>query len=303
MTHPSGTSITLHLGAHRCASAAVADVLDRERDALATLGQAVWLRPQTRDGRFAGILGDPGRRVGATGRTRAEGRISLWLQDLARDGYPQLTISDPAFLGSLRENVTLGRLYPSVGARMERLAGTLGAPERVALCIRPPHRWWSSAFAFLIGRGVRPPSDETLAAIAAARRGWRQVIEDIARAMPRSDLLVWTLDDLGRDPARVVKVLTGHEVAGSNASSPQAAPSARTLEEQLETEGAPMRLPQTRGRFAPFTSDQIARMAHRFEDDLDWLRRGADGAARLVTAPASNPRPDMTEGWNHDRRQ
>ena len=195
--------VTLHLGAHRTASSALQRLLDREAARLSRAGLAVWTPRRIRSGLLTGLLGDPGRQVPRRDRaaTRAAGRVAMLRQEMTAQGRTRLIISEENALGGLRENILLARLYPTVAPRLERLEDALPGIDRICLAVRPQAEWWTSAFAFLMTRGFAPPDAVTLQAVAGSRRGWRHVIEDIARAVPRARITVWRHGPRGLDPA------------------------------------------------------------------------------------------------------
>ena len=272
--------VTLALGAHCVGSGAVHAALARAHVALARGGYAVWGPERTRTGLLDGLLGDPGGpETAQAGRQleRAAGRIAMRRQALSERGARRLLLSDPALLGNRRENVLMARLYPTAWARLRRLRGAVPNIDRVCLTLREPGDWWAEALASLTRRCLVAPDATAAAAMARSRRGWREVIEDVADALPRARISVWTYEEFGARPEAAAALLTGRTPPEGRGAAPEpAAPS-------------------------PFDPDQRATLAAAYDDDLAWLRSGASGLAHFVTErPDGSPPPDE-EGTRHDR--
>jgi hypothetical protein len=300
----SAPPITLHLGAHRTATTSLQRLLDRNVAQLRGEGVALWTPQVTRGGLLRGVAGDPGRTEGGRDvqADRAAGRVAMHRAGLLADGARRLLVSDENLLGGLRENVMLGRLYPSVSARLHRLRAALPGVDRVCLAIRSPDAWWTSVFAFLIARGFSPPPDETLEAVQQASRGWRQVIEDVAAAFPAATVEVWSHEERSADQSGLFAFLTG--VAPAHAGVPVLNPSlpASTLAARLREEGWTGQLPRLGEIYAPFDPDARAGLRAGHEEDLAWLIAGADGIARYHGARAAGSPPGR-RGRYHARRR
>ena len=298
--------VTLHLGAHRTGTSTLQRLLSLNAAMLRAGGVAVWGPERTRDGLFAGVMGDPGN---ATARRdvqahRAAGRIAMLRSELARDGIGRLVVSDENALGGLRENLLLGRLYPSVGPRLRRVSAALPGIDRVVLSIRSPDMWWASAFAFLMTRGFAPPDAVTIEAILRARRGWRQVIEDVAEALPGAALTVWTHETMASRPDAAFVGLAGLAPARRHAPLLGMSPPLAALQARLRDEGCMDVLPQVGGHYAPFDPDARAMLRDLYHDDLAWLRDGADGRVDTqIQAPAERPSRDRRPRYGAGRRQ
>ncbi|UWQ20654.1 hypothetical protein [Jannaschia sp. W003] len=297
--------LILHLGAHRTATSSLQRLLDLNEAALAAAGVAAWTPRLTRSGVMAGLMGDPGRRDARRDLAafRSAGRVSLRQEALAARGVRRLVISDENMLGGLRENRALAKLYPTAAARLERVTAALGAPARVHLAIRAPDAWWTSAFVHLMLRGHRPPDADTLAAAVRARRGWRQVVEDVAAAFPGAALSVWSYEDWGARPGETFEHVTGVAPARAGVPVVNGSPTAAALQQRLGEEGHAASLPALAGAYAPFTPDQRAELRARHADDLAWLADGADGLAEYRSRGALIPRASDRKGSPHGRRR
>ncbi len=295
--------ITLHLGAHRTATSSLQRMLDRDAVALNATGIAIWGPKRTRTGLLTGVMGDPGRREGRRDvqARRAAGRVSMQRADLAADGVQRLVISDENMLGGLRENVLLGRLYPTVAARLHRLSDTLPGVGRVCLSLRSPDAWWTSVFAFLMTRGFAPPDRATLDAILQARRGWRDVIHDVAGAFPDAELVVWSYEDFGAKPETAYQWLTGLPPQSDARPMLNGSLPIDALRARLRDEGHATELPGVGQTYAPFTPDERQAMRDAHRADLDWLRNGADGLANYQSATAIQSGRRDRKGMRHGR--
>ncbi|MEM9795619.1 MAG: hypothetical protein AAF919_03960 [Pseudomonadota bacterium] len=281
MTFPTlHPPVTLHLGAHQTGAASLARALTKAP--LAEAGIALWTPDRIRGGVLTGVTGDPGRRdphrdVAAH---RTAGRVALLRRGMALSGIERLILTDPALLGSLRENLTLGQLYPTAGARLARLQGALPGIDRICLAIRAPGLWWRDALAHLAGRGFAPPLPEIIAGLARTRRGWQQVIEDLAEQAPEARIHVWAQEEAA--PRDAVAIVTGGLVAQSNLVEVPRGSSAGGM---------------------PFTAAQCAALQDRYAADLDWLRAGADGLATFGMDWPATAKGQDRKGWDDGGRQ
>ncbi|PWJ16926.1 hypothetical protein [Jannaschia seohaensis] len=304
MTPKDMPPITLHLGAHRTGTSSLQRLLNRERAGLEARGIALWSPKQTRAGLFTGLLGDPGRRTPKREihAHRAAGRIAMRRRALAADGITRLIVSDENMLGGLRENLLMARIYPTVTARMARIGPALPGTDRVCLSIRSPDAWWTSTFAFLMSRGFAPPDRATLDAILRSRRGWRGVVEDLARAFPAARLTVWTHEEMAARPAAGFALLTGAPPPDGPVPHLQASLTAEDLRARLRDEGCMADLPELAGAYSPFTPDERAALRDAHAEDLAWLRGGADGLADFVTRRPEEAPPRDRKGLRDEGR-
>lgn len=306
MPHMTRTPpVTLHLGAHRTGTRSLQRMMAAEAADLAARGIAAWGPSRLRGGLLAGILGDPGRQGGQRDvrAYRSAGRIAMLRDALEHDGITRLVLSDANMLGSTRENVLLARLYPSVRGRAERLRSALPGVDRVVVTIREQGDWWTSVFAAQIAEGYPPPDPATLEAVSRSRRRWRDVIEELADGFPQAEILVRCHDAEGSGMARLHADLAGLPPRDGPEPRLARAPSAADLRGRLADGGGPGALPLRDGRFAPFDARQRAAMAGRYEQDLDWLRHGADGLVDPQDAPDAGPIRDRGARDGTSRRQ
>ncbi len=298
--------VTLHLGAHRTGGSTLQRMLAINADILKQRGVAVWGPDRTRDGLLAGVLGDPGS---ASPRRdilahRSTGRVAMLRGSMAGAGIGRLVMSDANALGGLRENLLLGRLYPSAGPRLLRLASAMPEIDRVVLSIRSPDVWWASVFSLLMTRGFAPPDTVTIEAIVRARRGWRQVIADVAQALPKARLTVWTHETMASRPAAAFTDLTDMQPHLAQVPQLAASPALAVLRARLHDEGCVAVLPEVDGQYAPFDADMRAALRETYDADLGWLRDGAGGRIDAPTcAPTGGFFRDRRPGYGQRRRQ
>lgn len=276
--------IILHLGAHRTGTTTFQHYLRQQQGWLAGHGVAVWLPPFTRKSVLPGLFRETGI-MGKNVPQRAAGRIGLLLHRVEAGGAARLIVSDENLMGSCVENLREGRLYPAVGSRIARVAkGMRGQVRKVLLTIRAQDDWWPSAATLAVSRGHAVPSARRLSDIVAMQRGWRDVIADLARTIPHAEILVFPFEEAACGPDRLLQAAIGgaapamHAPLWHNRSA-----SAADLRVLLTEQGRdPAQIPDTQGRWQPFTPTQGAHLHEAYLDDLHWLQAGADGLARLT---------------------
>lgn len=286
--------VILHLGAHRTASTSFQYYMRRNADVLRVGGIGFWGPRDTRGGLLTGAVPQPGVMSAARQLDRARGRVALRLEGAARSDLRQLVISEENMIGAPRHNLRARQLYPDAGQRMARYGAVFsGHITRIVLCIRAQDRYWMSALAYGVARGARLPEQADLDRIAGDRRGWRDVITDLACAMPDVPIMVMTHESLASRPEAKLALMTDatdlplrHAREWLNC-----APDGGVLRALVaERGGNPGRIAAGEGRWQPFDRVQRAAMAEAYADDLFWLRAGADGLARLT----DETRPDRT---------
>lgn len=278
--------IVFHLGAHRTGTTTFQAYLRDNHVALERAGIAFWGPQRTRGGLFRGLLRDePGARSWGGAQKRAEGRVKLQLEQARSKGCRALLVSDENMIGSVRMCLRARALYPGIGERMARFSRAFGdGVTRIALCIRAQDRFWASAAAYGVARGHDVLDTAKLADIATSRRRWKDVITDLACAVPSAEIRVLPYDSFYADPVILMRtavaldpVLTGpHDWLNR-------APDLPHLRGILDERGYdPDKLPQGDGIWAPFSHEQTCMMQEQFADDLLWLAQGADGLATLT---------------------
>ncbi|WP_293574781.1 hypothetical protein [Phaeobacter sp.] len=301
--------VMLHIGAHRCANGHFQAFLRHHDAALARAGLAVWAGQDTRDGLLHGILPGPvaiGRR---SLPQRAKGRLKLRLSAARATGADDLLICDPDLLGRRSDLLQARSLYPAAGERMARFAAAFdGAVRDVMINTRSPDRFWGSLLAAQVMAGRPLPRSETLAEtpaetpaetlantladIAANPRSWRDVLTDLACAMPQARIWVMPHEVFADRPEVQLAQLTGKRLPRVTlADSRNQGPDLPQLRRQLAQDVGvandlqPSDLPLGDGRWYPFDAAQTAALREAYADDLMWLEAGADGLAHLVRDP------------------
>lgn len=299
--------VILHVGAHRTATTCFQQYLHENRENLIGIGIGFWGPRDTRAGLFRGILPRPGAGGAQVQLDRARGRIAIQMEKAAARGVRHLIVSDENMLGAPRRNLRDERLYADVGQRMARFAYAFGtASPRVVLSVRQLDMFWASSLAFGVARGHRLPRERALRHIASARRGWREVIEDLSCAVGSSAPIAVMPYEVfeGHSKARLGAMTGRPDLPCANAPEwMNSSPHLAQLRQILRDRGLdPARLPQGEGRWMPFNDDQTAALKETYQDDLFWLTSGADGLAQLTeeTGPMTagqNPRTgEMTRG-------
>ncbi len=299
-------NVILHIGAHRCATTSFQHYLRHNAARLEERGIGFWGPRRTRNGLFSGVLpgtvavggGDPAR--------RAAGRIRLACARSQLRGNNTLIVSDENILGSLRENLSRGTLYPNAGDRVARYVAAFGgAISDIVINIRAQDHYWSSALGQAATRGINPPSPRRLRALPADQRNWRDVIHDVARAADRARVQVFPFDAFSGQPEAQLALMTGIAPPMTEARAwLNRSPARHELSEYLG--GAALR--PTAGRWMPFTPGEVGTLREAYSDDIMWLTAGADGHATLMKNQTplrtgqTGPGTDRTRGRPDDRQ-
>ena len=302
--------IILHVGAHRTATTSFQRYLRDNSDAIAASQTGVWGPLRTRKGLFSGIF--PGPKMQGRSPERVKGRVALQVAGVRETGVARLLVSEENMIGSSRHCVRTGLLFPAAGDRMARYCAAFdGKITRIILNIRSPETWWSSAAAYAISRGHGVPDQSKLNKIATAQRSWRDVITDLACAVPDAEIKVATFEEYAGRPDALLAEATGVATPVDRAHHwLNRAPDLPALRAILAERGQdPDLLPDETGRWKPFTDTQSAALRETYSDDLFWLMAGADGLAQLTEnsvrerAGKSQPSGDPKKGHPHDSRQ
>lgn len=302
--------IILHLGAHRTATTTFQHYLRDQTEDLAAEGVTVWgperMRGAIVPGLFRSVAGRHGRNIAR----RAEGRVRMFTRLAQAEGTRQLLVTDENLLGTCIQNFRAGQLYPAAGERMARLgAGMGGQVRRIVLSIRSQDLWWASAAALIVSRGHPVPDARRCEAISRHRRGWRDVITDLACALPGAEIVVLPFESCAGRPDATLGAALGRD-APRDASGRWLNRSLHLsrLRMGLVQQGAdPDLLPDGDGRWQPFAEEQAARLKELYADDMHWLVAGADGLATLTEDKRSTragttlPAGALTRGQDYDK--
>jgi len=304
--------IILHLGAHRTATTSFQRYLRSNADAILASGTGIWGPLRTRKGLFAGLFPVPGHAMPGATPERVNGRIAFQLAKSRDAGLARLLISDENMIGCSRDCVRTGALFPAIGERMARYSAAFDHRiNRIVLTIRSPEMWWSSAAAYAVSRGHQLPDQAKLSRIAMSPRSWRDVIVDLACAMPNTDIQVSCFEEYAGHPNDLLAQATGvaapPDVQRHWANRAPDLPALRAI--LAERGQDPDLLPDSTGRWNPFTPSQAEALRETYSDDLFWLAAGADGLAKMTRNPTrkragtSQPTGDIIKGHNNDSRQ
>lgn len=303
--------IILHLGAHRTATTSFQHYLRKYSSEISETGTGIWGPLRTRRGLFSGVI--PGPRVAfqKNDAHRAKGRVALQLAKARDSGVARLLISDENMIGTSRHSMRTGALFPSIGERLARYGEVFGdGITRVVLSVRSPEMWWASAAAYSVSRGHPLPTQSKLDKIAASPRSWRDVITDLACAMPAVEIKIATFEEYAARPDAFLAQAAG--IAAPKNTHPawlNRSPDLPALRAILAERGQDAGLlPDGIGRWNPFSEAQAAELRENYADDLLWLAAGADGLATLTEDPTrkragiSQPAGYIRKGQDDDSR-
>ncbi|APE42879.1 hypothetical protein BOO69_05160 [Sulfitobacter alexandrii] len=300
--------VILHLGAHRTGTTTFQHYVRDHLDTLAQGDIGYWGPARTRKSVFPGLF----HAVNPRRPQRAQGRVRMLAAKAEARGVRRLLISDENMLGSCIDAFRRAALYPAAGEHMARLAAALGGRvSRVVLTIRAQDMWWASASALTAARGHRVHDAAKYAQIARGARGWRDVITDLACALPGADIRVMPFETFAGRPECTLREALDLDLPGDGRLRwlNRSLPLTELRDVLRERGGDPTVLPRGEGRWQPFTLAQAAALREKYADDLHWLAAGADGLATLTQdeirarAGSNLPPGHMTEGHTHEQRQ
>ena len=282
--------------------------MQRHSEMLSTNNLRFWGPGRTRKGPFASVFQGSTTLIKRDIRRRDEAHIRVQLESARRRGTETLVLSDENMLGSLKENLRTGSLYPGVGLQVGRLARVFLEPiSAIMISPRSLDCYWSSALAFGVARGHPMPMRNKLTMIAGSPRGWRDVITDIATALPGVPIRVMPFEIYGGRPDAMLR--DGAQFAKSPQDMQRKwmnkAPTLPELRRVLTERGNEANeLPFGMERWNPFTNEEHAALREVYADDNMWLRAGADGLATLTEddtwARAGKTLPTGSTAKGHD---
>lgn len=278
--------VILHLGPHRTASTSLQHYMRANATRLERAGVGYWGPQRTRRGILTGVVAADTGELPEAQFAAAQERIMQNLAHAEARGIEYLVVSDENVIGGPRRNLREAQIYGGIGERMARYAQAFdGTITRLVLSVRAQHTYWSSIAAYAVSRGSKVPPREDLDRIVASNRSWRDVITDLACAVPDVDIQIQPYEVFGGMPEYRLAAMTGLK----NLPTAHArewinrAPGLEELREILTERGEdPGQLPAGDGRWFPFDRDQTMALRETYADDLYWLRAGADGIARLI---------------------
>ncbi len=265
----SDMRVILHLGAHRTGTTVLARCLFRGKEAL--LREHISQAP-------INVL-----RFGPDGKPPA--RIGDCI-DLAREeGAETLLIAEENILGNMRQNIEDKELYADLKGRLEVFARALPSPpRRIGIGLRDYAGYWLSAYVFVLRFHPLPRFEEIVDALAGFRRGWVDVVTEVAAAFPESGILLWRHSQLEDAMSEIGAALVGRKSVDGLPHIPNRVNGAgagsdcdlihRLRKEQPDLLGKPLEvalqpLRATRSGPSPaFTAAQVAAMTDRYAQDL-----------------------------------
>lgn len=301
--------VILHVGAHRSGTTTFQQYMRDHSTNLETQSIGFWGPWRVRKSISVGLFRP---RSSPKATRKAEGRVQMHLARAQMSGVKQLLVSDENMIGSSRQCLCQTTLYPAIGERMARVSAAFGGQvKRVVMTIRAQDLWWASAAAYLVARGHAVPSAVQKDQIAQGVRTWRDVITDLACAVPDAELLIAPFEQNAGRPGNLLFAATGAtaptDVQGRWLNR---SPDAQALRRLLAEQGANIsQVPDVTTRWQPFSPEQTTRMRENYADDLHWLIAGADGLATLTEDPTrqragpSLPAGHMTRGQEYDNGQ
>jgi hypothetical protein len=307
--------IVLHIGAHRTGSTSFQHYLRGNRERLAADGTDLWEPRMLRKGMLDGLFSKPLLRNGRDIQARAMGRVRINTAYAEHTGAKRLLVTDENMIGAPRACVRAGSLYPSIGERMARLdAAFEGRIKRVIMNVRSLDLWWASVMAYGVGRGHGVPDAKSINGFARSSRTWRDVITDLACAVPQAEIRVLPFEQFAGQPDKMLTIATGRPAPTSHAQCWLArSPDMASLRDRMTENGVsvadlPGHLASGEGRWNPFNTEQAAYLREAYADDMMWLTAGADGLATLTEDPSrtrtgfSLSAGVLTKGQSHDQQ-
>lgn len=302
--------VFLHAGAHRCATTTFQEYMRQNRGLTAMQGVGYWGPQVTRSGLFQGVLPGPQILPKTDPAKRAKGRIKLKLAAERASGFSQLVISDENILGSMRQNLHQGTLYADAGERLSRFASAFdGELTDVVLNIRALDHYWASTLTYGVARGFPFPTQAGLERYAQSQRSWRDVITDVATALPDVNIWVQPFEIFGGRPNAQLASMTDIRAPRAHARIRlNRSPRVEELSTYLLDEDA-AKLGDQFGIWRPFNEEQTALLREAYADDMMWLTGGADGLAQIAADNEDQAeeyltfRKTLTRGRPNDQNQ
>lgn len=284
--------VILHMGAHRTGTTTLQRSLQQNAQNLKKNGVTVWGPSETRGRLFSGLLRGFDAEAGETTRlvARNKGVIAIEMDRLARKQCRNLLITEENILGGIRGNLRSHQLYPRLDERLARFAEMFGPVcGRIGLAIRPYQDFWASSMAHSIPLGHRLLDEDDFDQLVTQPRTWRRVINDVAAAFPRADIMVWEFDRMVRQPAAQLKILTNGQLnlhLGLMEQQHNTSPGRDALRSILaqRRDGSEAQIAAGDGRFMPMGAHHIEAMQAQYAIDLAWLRGASVGRLKFVEA-------------------
>lgn len=210
------------------------------------------------------------------------------IADSMPDTLPRsVIVSEENLLGPAFERSGAG-LYMSAYPRLVEFHRFLGrSPQHIHLTFRSYDTFLVSAYAMrkIYGRRV-PPFDDIRERLLSFRRGWPDLVADVARAFPGSSLRLTFVE---QDSMEVrVQQLVGPELFArfrlDGEELANRAPTVEAMQAAVGVRGAIARdalvARHADGtRFDPLSQDERARLSQRYDEDIGLLKSSAGNGA------------------------
>jgi len=267
--------VILHLGSHRTDSTTFQSYMRRSHSELSNRQIGYWGPPRTRQGLFAGVLPSSSMRHVPKMQARAVGCVQMQMGSAAQSGIRKLLISDEKMIGSVRHNLCKRALFSTIGQRMAQYVQAFeGHLKRVVLNVWAHDLYWASSIAYGIGRGHWLLPAKALDEVARASRTWRDVITDLACALPDTEIRVAPFERYQERPDQMLKGCID-EVGPSNKGEEwlNRAPTLTALRAMLSERGDTAGLcalgsQKNTRRWIPFDQTQSAQLREACADDM-----------------------------------
>ncbi len=239
-----------------------------------------WTPAVTREAMFDRLVRPPGQQDDAFDTTAAR-RIANRRGSMERRGLLQLLVSEENMIGTPRDNVARGAIYPGLVSRLTRFRDAFGGRvDRIGFVIRTYEAFLASSIAFAVTAGHLVPAKEHRAQIANQPRCWADLVCELRGLFPITPLHVWTFEAFADRPRRQLTMLSRDAtVAHLLDQTPVWANRSRdteTLRDVLALKGRQAEvdlIPAQPGPWMPFDAGQRAALASLYADDLTFLRR------------------------------
>ncbi|WP_421701177.1 hypothetical protein [Aliiroseovarius sp.] len=278
--------LVLHIGAHRTATTAMQDMLVAHRAALLAAGVTTLVREDL--GTVEGFSTVPAR----DGWIRSRAAM-----DRLTDGAETVLLSEENLIGDMGWNIRSAKFYGSARRRLQAYREFLGMPRRVGLSIRDYASYWISAHGHElsyrhVGKQGVVRFAEARARLAAAERGWLDLIRDMRAVFKDSEILVWPVEHRIPLPEVTRRLLVR---PGLDLTAPpkgvNAAPDPGCFAQMEAFRATNPKATRAQMRafvdgcapepFDGFDADQTAALQARYAADLAALKAGFEGVTLL----------------------
>lgn len=305
----NGMQISFHVGAHRTGSTSFQTYMRKSKHQLGALGVGFWGPVRLRRGFIDGIIPKPSMLRPAEHFKRAQGRIKLGLARSAARGISHVIVSEENMIGTMRHNFASSSLYPSAGERVARFVEAFGPIASISLSIRSLDSYWTSALTYSILKGFPVAGAQKIERLGTQLRNWQDVIADIAEAAPDVPIYVSPFERSVGQPDAVLSKMIGKPTPRPQETIwRNARPSISRLKTLplSDTECSALDAASVADRWYPLAPDICDALRERYQDDIFWLRAGADGLATyheghsITQGGLQPPLGAMTRGQDYD---